>query len=119
VARAVDAHAELVLGEPEPTPLLGIDETRFGRARWIRDGEGRCVRVEGWEIGFVDLRCPRREGGQGLLGQVDGRSPCVLSWLAARSQAFRDRIEVVTVDQSAAYAVVVRFIQRTGTPVTV
>jgi hypothetical protein len=40
-ATAIDAHAELVLGEPEPTPLLGIDETRFGAmcmgagGRWL------------------------------------------------------------------------------------
>jgi transposase len=109
VARAVGAHAERVLGEPEPTPLLGIDETRFGRTRWIRDDGGRWVRVEGWETGFVDLRCPRSDGGQGLLGQVDGRSAaCVLRWLAARSPGFRDRIEVVALDPSAPYAAAVR-----------
>src|SRR4051794_5254014 len=28
--RAVDAYAARELGEPEPTPLLGVDETRFG-----------------------------------------------------------------------------------------
>jgi transposase len=67
------------------------------------------VRVEPWETGFVDLRCPRSEGGQGLLGQVDGRSgACVLRWLAARSQAFRERIEVVALDPSAPYAAAVR-----------
>jgi transposase len=109
VARAVTAHAELVLGEPVPTPLLGIDETRFGAVRWVRAADGRWVRIEPWETGFVDLRCPRHEAGQGLLGQVDGRSAaCVVSWLAARSQAFRDRIEVVALDPSAPYAAAVR-----------
>ena len=34
--RAVAAYAARELGEPEPTPLLGMDETRFGRPRWIR-----------------------------------------------------------------------------------
>jgi transposase len=72
--RAVTAYAEHVLDEPEPTPLLGIDETRFGRVRWVRNDAGNWVRLEPWETGFVDLRCPRTAGGRGLLGQVDGRS---------------------------------------------
>jgi hypothetical protein len=79
--RAVEAHAARELGEPEPTPLLGIDETRFGRPRWTRtgdeSGEGRWVRLELWETGFVDLRCPTADG-QGRLGQVDGRSGATL-----------------------------------------
>jgi hypothetical protein len=68
VQRAVDAFAELVLAEPKPTPLLGIDKTRFGRARWIRGGDGNWVRIEPWETGFVDLRCPHSEGGPGAVG---------------------------------------------------
>jgi transposase len=111
--RAVAAYAARELGEPEPTPLLGMDETRFGRPRWIRSGEesgeGRWVRLEPWETGFVDLRCPRTEGGQGLLGQVDGRSSAaVLRWLTQRDQAFRDAVEIVALDPSAPYAAAVR-----------
>jgi transposase len=107
--RAVDAYAAHELGEPEPTPLLGMDETRFGRPRWIRGLEGRWVRLEPWETGFVDLRCPRTEGGQGLLGQVDGRSSAaVLRWLTQRDQAFRDAVEIVALDPSAPYAAAVR-----------
>ena len=111
--RAVDAYAARELGDPEPTPLLGIDETRFGRPRWIRtsdgaDHDGRWVRLEPWETGFVDLRCPAT-GGQGLLGQVDGRSSAaVLHWLAQRDQAFRDAVEIVALDPSAPYAAAVR-----------
>jgi transposase len=109
VQRAVDAHAREVLREPEPTPLLGIDETRFGAVRWIRRADSAWIRLEPWETGFVDLRCPRHDGGQGLLGQVDGRTgTSVISWLAARSQAFRDAIEVVALDPSAPYAAAVR-----------
>jgi hypothetical protein len=67
VQRAIDEHTELVLGEPRPTPLLGIDATRLGRVRWVRAGGGRWVRTEPWETRFVDLRCPRRDGGQGRL----------------------------------------------------
>ncbi|MFL6116524.1 MAG: ISL3 family transposase [Catenulispora sp.] len=110
--RAVDAYAARELGEPEPSPLLGIDETRFGRPRWLRAGDGsgeqRWVRLEPWETGFVDLRCPAA-GGQGLLGQVDGRSSAaVLRWLAARDEAFRDAVEIVALDPSAPYAAAVR-----------
>lgn len=109
VQRAVDAHAELVLGEPEPTPLLGIDETRFGGVRWVRAGDGSWTRIEPWETGFVDLRCPHQEGGQGLLGQVDGRTAAsVLRWLDARSQDFRDAVRIVALDPSAPYAAAVR-----------
>lgn len=105
VQRAVDARAELALGEPAPTPLLGIDETLFSAVRWVRAPHGSWVRVEPRETGFVDLRCPRREGDQGLLGQVAGRgSRSVLGWLTARSEAFRDTIEVVALNPSAPYA---------------
>jgi hypothetical protein len=52
VQRAVDEHTELVLGEPRPTPLLGIDATRFGRVRWVRAGGGRWVRTQPWETGY-------------------------------------------------------------------
>jgi transposase len=109
VQRAVDAHADLVLGEPAPTPLLGIDETRFGRPRWLRAENGSWVRVEPWETGFVDLRCPHRDAGQGLLGQVDGRTAAaVVGWLTRRSPAFRAAVQIVALDPSAPYAAAVR-----------
>lgn len=109
VQRAVDAHANQVLAEPEPTALLGIDETRFGAARWLRAADGSWVRIEPWETGFVDLRCPRLDGGQGLLGQVDGRTAAtVVGWLCRRSPAFRDAVQIVALDPSAPYAAAVR-----------
>jgi transposase len=68
--RAFVAHAEALLGEPEPTPVLGIDETRRGKPRWeYRAETQRWVRVDPWDTGFVDLA-----GDQGLLGQHEGRS---------------------------------------------
>src|SRR4051812_39955127 len=98
--RAVPAYAEQVLDEPEPTPLLGLDETRFARVRWVRNAAGSWVRLEPWETGLVDLRCPHTAGGQGLLGQIDARSSrSVLSWLEQRSQAFRDAVAIVAVDR--------------------
>ena len=89
VERAVVAHAARELGEPQPAAVLGLDEVRFGRPRWQRtvDG-GRWTRTDPWETGFVDLA-----GGQGLLGQVDGRtSAAVRAWLAGRTPEFRDAV---------------------------
>jgi transposase len=62
------------------------------------------VRTDPWETGFVDIT-----GVQGLVGQVDGRtSAAVKGWLAARTQAFRDAVEMVVIDPHAGYAAAVR-----------
>jgi transposase len=109
VARAVVVHGAVELVEPEPTAVLGMDETRFGCPRWLPDGhhdDGRIrwQRTDPWETGFIDIT-----GDQALLGQVDGRtSAAVQAWLAARSAAFRAAIEVVVIDPHAGYAAAVR-----------
>ena len=119
VQRAVEVHAlvelalvELALvelAEPEPVRVLGMDETRFGRPRWLPggvhdDGRVRWVRTDPWETGFVDIT-----GEQALLGQVEGRtSAAVQAWLAARTGAFRSGVEVVVIDPHAGYAAAVR-----------
>jgi transposase len=109
VQRAVVAHGAVELVEPEPTAVLGMDETRFGRPRWRPDGhhdDGRIrwVRTDPWETGFVDVT-----GDQGLLGQVDGRtSAAVQAWLAERSPEFRAGVQVAVVDPHAGYAAAVR-----------
>jgi len=97
--------AELVLGEPEPTPVLGIDETRRGKPRWVREpGTDRWVRTDPWDTGFVDLA-----GAQGLLGQVEGRtSAAVVDWLNQRSAAFREAVRFVAIDPAAGYANAIR-----------
>jgi transposase len=103
VQRAVVAHGQAELGEPAPTPVLGLDETRFGRPRWVRDPDG-WSRTEPWETGFVDLA-----GRQGLLGQVDGRTTAaVRGWLEQRSPEFRDGVHVAVIDPHAGYARAVR-----------
>ena len=94
VQRAVVVHGAVELVEPEPVRVLGMDETRFGRPRWLPDGhhdDGRIrwMRTDPWETGFVDIT-----GDQSLLGQVDGRtSAAVQAWLAARTAGVpgRDR----------------------------
>jgi transposase len=103
--RAFVAHAEAVLTEPEPTRVLGIDETRRGKPRWEHcPATGRWVRVDPWDTGFVDLT-----GDQGLLGQREGRSgAAVVAWLSERTSAFRAGIEYVAIDPAAAYASAIR-----------
>ena len=109
VQRAVVVHGATELVEPAPVRVLGMDETRFGRPRWLPDGhhdDGRIrwVRTDPWETGFVDIT-----GDQALLGQVDGRtSAAVQAWLAARTQAFRAGVEVVVIDPHAGYAAAIR-----------
>jgi transposase len=99
VQATVDAAAVLL---PEVDNLhvrrLGIDEHRYRRVRWFRDDRGGWRRVEPWMSTIVNADC-----GQ-VLGIVDGRdSAAVGGWLAERSQAWRDRIEVVAIDPSAAF----------------
>src|SRR3954454_21557736 len=113
VQRAVVVHGATELVEPAPVRVLGMDETRFGRPRWLPDGhhdgpgeDGRIrwKRTDPWETGFVDIT-----GDQSLLGQVDGRtSAAVQAWLAARTPEFRAGIEVVVIDPHAGYAAAVR-----------
>ena len=102
---AVVAGAEQTAGEPEPTAVLGIDETRRGKPRWARDEEsGRWVPTDAYDTGFVDLA-----GRQGLLGQVSGRtSSCVVTWLRARPPEFREAIRFVAIDPAAVYAKAIR-----------
>jgi len=77
---------------------LGIDEHRYRSVRWYRDDHGGWRRVEPWMSTIVNADC-----GQ-VLGIVDGRdSAAVGGWLTARSPAWRDRIEVVAIDPSAAF----------------
>jgi transposase len=97
VAAAFTGHAEQVLpAQPDPTEVLGIDEIRRGRPRWVFDeiaGTWATV-VDRWHVGFVDL-----SGGQGLLGQVEGRNAqVVMDWLTARGQAWRDQVRFVAID---------------------
>ncbi len=101
----VDDHALACLGELGPTPVLGIDETRFGTPRWVQDQQtGKWRLTDPWETGFVDLST-----GQGVLGQVTGRtSAAVTDWLLARDPAWRAAVEFVAIDPAAPYRSAVR-----------
>ena len=101
------AHKALVvaaarwLPEPEPTAVLGIDETRFRSVRWILEGV-TWRRSDPWLTSFVD--CTPGHPGP-LIGLAPGRTGgCVRDWLGEQSDAFRRRIEIVVIDPSAPYA---------------
>ena len=98
-------HADALLTRPEPTRVLGIDETRRGKPRWVRDGDiGPWLRIDPYDTGFVDL-----DGVQGLLGQREGRtSKTVVDWLREQTPAFREAIEFVAIDPAAVYAKAIR-----------
>ena len=103
--KALVAAAARWLPEPEPTTILGIDETRFRSVRWILDGI-TWRRSDPWLTSFVDCT-PGRPGG--LLGLAPGRTgACVREWLAVQSDAFRREVEIVVIDPSAPYASGVR-----------
>ena len=99
--RAMVTAAARWLPEPEPTAVLGIDETRFRSVRWILDGI-TWKRSDPWLTSFVDCT-PDRPGK--LLGLAPGRTgACVRDWLGVQSEVFRRQVQIVVIDPSAPYA---------------
>lgn len=99
VASMLTAAADL-LTDPDQTPArrLGVDEHRYRSVRFFREPDGAWRRYEPWMTTLVDT-----DTGQ-VLGVVDDRdSAGVGGWLAARSQGWRDAVEVVAIDPSAAF----------------
>jgi transposase len=100
--RSVIVTADPILAaEPEPVRVLGIDETRRGKAKWETCPEtGARSWVDRWDTGLVDIT-----GTGGLLVQVNGRSAKpVTDWLGLREEHWRAGVAYVTIDMSAAYA---------------
>ena len=81
---------------------LGIDEHRRGRPRWrIDERTGEYIFLaDRWHTCFFDL-----SGGQGLLGQAEGRTAY---WLARAAPAWRDAVRVVATGMCSIYASAVR-----------
>jgi transposase len=99
VASMLTAAADLI-GDPDQIPVrrLGVDEHRYRSVRFFREENGGSRRYEPWMTTLVDADTGR------VLGVVDGRgSAGVGTWLAARSHAWRDAVEVVAIDPSAAF----------------
>jgi transposase len=71
-----------------------------------RSGEPAKARVlaDRWHVGFTDIG-----GGQGMLGQVEGRTADdVAYWLAMHTPAWRDRIRYVAIDMCTVFVAAVR-----------
>jgi hypothetical protein len=86
--------------EPEGVTVLGIDETRRGKAKWENCSKTGVRRwVDRWDTGLVDIT-----GAGGLLVQVNGRAAKpVTDWLDNREEAWKANIEFVAIDMSATY----------------
>jgi transposase len=104
---AFAAAADPVLEQaPAPVAHLGIDEHRRGRPRWrIDEQTGEYIALaDRWHTCFFDL-----SGGQGLLGQVEGRTgDDAAYWLAQAAPAWRSAVRVVAIDMCSIYASAVR-----------
>jgi transposase len=100
--RAYAAHVEQALAAPPPTVcVLGIDETRRGKIRWVQDPVTGTWRVahDRWHTAVVDAA-----GTGGLLAHIDGRTAAkVADWLLAQPDSWRAGITHVTIDLSASY----------------
>ncbi|GAB2954114.1 ISL3-like element ISMsm4 family transposase [Streptomyces pseudoechinosporeus] len=111
VMEAFRTAATAVTEAPLPDiEVLGIDETRRGRARWEKDPQtGKwSAAADRWHTGFVDAA-----GCGGLLGQIEGRAAGdVLAWLAGTPLAWRQAIRFVAIDMSPSHRAAVR----TGLP---
>ena len=111
VQRAVVAHGLVELVEPEPVGVLGMDETRFGRPRWLPDGHhdvptaacGGSARIRG-RPGLSTSPASRPCWGRSTAGPAPRSRP---GWPPA-SEEFRAAVEVVVIDPHAGYAAAVR-----------
>jgi len=99
VQAMLSAAADLIT-DPDDVLVrrLGVDEHRYRSVRFFRDEHGGWRRYEPWMTTLVDADTGR------VLGVVDGRdSAGVGTWLAARSATWREAVEVVAIDPSAAF----------------
>jgi transposase len=93
------SYADALLTEPDPPVVLGIDETRRGKPKWVKDDSGSWQRTERFETNFTDL-----SGTGRLLGQVAGRTgKAVTGWLDDRGQDWRNQVAFVAIDPCAVY----------------
>ena len=82
--------------------MLGIDEIRRGKIRWVKDPDTqRWVKAtDRWLTGLVDAA-----GDGGLLAHVEGRAAAaIVEWVEAQPDTWRAGISHVCLDLSASYA---------------
>ena len=105
VHRILVAAAVELLAAPAPTSMIGIDETRTRRVRWVL-ADTVWRRSDPWMTSIVDLD-PAHPAG--IIGLAPGRTgACITTWLSLQTQEFRDGIKVVAIDPSAPYAAGIR-----------
>jgi transposase len=96
------AHVEQALtASLPPVCVLGIDETRRGKIKWVQDPvTGRWkVAHDRWHTAIVDAA-----GSGGLLAHIDGRTAAkVAEWILAQPDPWRAGVTHVTIDLSASY----------------
>jgi transposase len=93
--------AAAALPAPVPTAVLGIDETRTRRVRWMFE-DGAWSRSDPWMTSIVDLDPAHRSA---IIGLTSGRTgACVEAWMKLPDNVFRDAVQVVAIDPSAPYA---------------
>ena len=107
VNAAVHAHAAAALPKHDPeVRALGIDEIRRGKAKWRWDEAAGAweVTADRWHIGYVDLT-----GGNGLLGQVEGRNAASVSaWIDGHGQNWKDAVAFVAIDLCSIFKAAIR-----------
>ena len=71
---------------------------------WNDERQCSEITVDRWHVGFVDLA-----GGQGLLGQVEGRtSTAVKDWLEQREEDWRRGVRFVAIDMCTIFKAAIR-----------
>jgi transposase len=86
--------------KPPPVTVLGVDETRRGKAYEIDLAAGEKTWVDRFDTGLFDL-----SGNGGLFAQVNGRiSKVLIEWLQAQDPDWLATITHVSVETSATYA---------------
>jgi transposase len=87
--------------QPPPVTVLGVDETRRGKAHYETDPTtGEKAWVDRFDTGLVDL-----SGNGGLFAQVNGRtSKILIEWLQAQDPDWLANITHISMDTSATYA---------------
>jgi transposase len=101
VHRILVAAAAAALPPPAPTAVLGVDETRTRRVRWLF-ADGAWARSDPWMTSIVDLDPTHRSA---IIGLTPGRTgACVEAWIKLTGSTSRDAVRIVTIDPSAPYA---------------
>jgi len=89
--------------QPARAPVLPAPVVPESLAARREPSKARIL-ADRWHVGFTDIG-----GGQGMLGQVEGRTgDDVAYWLAMHTPAWRDRIRYVAIDMCTVFVAAIR-----------